>query len=274
MKPDGPAEARIHPLPALGLGTWDLRGQACRRAVREALELGYRHIDTAQMYENEEEVGRGLREASLARDEVFLATKLWTDRLRRPHVSRSTEDSLRKLGTEYVDLLLIHWPNPDVPLEETLSAMMELVEQGKARAIGVSNFPPALWRRALEIAPARTNQVEYHPYLGQPELVRLASERNVQLVAYAPLARGRVANDPEIAAIANAHGRTPVQVTLRWLVQQGVAAIPKASRSHHLRENLGIDDFALSAEQMRAMADRDRGLRLVDPGWASDWSAS
>ena len=261
-------------IPPAGLGTWDLRGKDCVRAVHEALELGYRHVDTAQMYENEREVGRGLRDSRVPRDEVFLTTKLWIDSLTRKAVPKATEECLKRLATEYVDLLLIHWPVADVSLSETLGAMTRLLESGRTRNVGVSNFTLPLWRQALELAPAGVNQIEFHPFLDQESLVRFARERDLRIVAYTPLAKGRVTREPSIVEIARIHGRTPAQVTLRWLIQHpGVAVIPKASRREHLRENLGIFDFELGSSEMRTLSSLGRNLRLVDPGWAPDWSA-
>lgn len=258
-------------VPPLGLGTWDLRGTDCVRVVRAALDIGYRHLDTAQMYGNECEVGRGLAESGVDREQVFLTTKLWRDNLAPRMVALSFNESLEELGVDYVDLLLIHWPNSDVPLEHTLEAMVRIRESGKARAIGVSNFPSALWRRALELAPVSVNQVEFHPYLGQTALVELARERDLQLVAYTPIAKGKIAQEPVIVEIARAHERAPAQVALRWLIQQGVAAIPKSSRRERLEENFRIFDFSLTDDQMTRIGSLSRGLRLVNPGWATDW---
>ena len=258
-------------LPLLGLGTWDLRGAACERAVAEALEIGYRHIDTAQMYENERAVGRGISASLVPRDEVFVTTKLWRDQLAGATVGPSVERSLRELGVDYVDLLLIHWPNDAVPLEQTLSAMQRLHESGHVRAMGVSNFPTAMWARALELAPVRVNQVELHPYLGQTALTRFAIERGLQLVAYTPIAKGRVSRDPLILAIARAHDRSPVQVALRWILQQGIGAIPKSSRRSRLQENLASANFELTDDEMSRISALSHGLRLVEPGWSPRW---
>lgn len=258
-------------VPDLGLGTWDLRGKECVRAVREALDIGYRHLDTAQMYENEREVGRGLSESRVPRETVFVTTKLWLDNLTAGKVRQSFEESLERLGTEYVDLLLIHWPNRDVPLEETLPGMEAIHATGNARGIGVSNFPTKLWSHALDLAPVPVNQVELHPFLDQRSLLEMSRERALKLVAYAPIARGRVSTDPTIVEIARAKDRTPAQVTLRWLLQQGIAAIPKAARREHLEENFQILDFQLDDDEMHHISSLGRGLRLVDPGWAPDW---
>jgi 2,5-diketo-D-gluconate reductase B len=266
---------KVGGIPPLGLGTWDLRGGECVGAVRNALEIGYRHVDTAEMYENEREVGRGLKESAVPRGEIFLTTKLWTDHLTKSAVPRSVEASLKRLGTDYVDLLLIHWPNESVPLAETLGAMERIRESGKAHRIGVSNFTPSMWREALELAPARVNQVEFHPFLDQRTLLKFADGRDLDVVAYCPLAKGRVSKEPAIAKIAGAHGRTPAQVTLRWLIQHPrVAAIPKAARREHVEENFRIFDFALDETEMEAISNLGKNLRLVDPSWAPDWAGS
>jgi len=259
-------------IPALGFGTFQFEGEACYRGVREALDIGYRHIDTAQMYGNEEEVGRALRDAGLARDEVFLTTKIWRDHLAPEDARRTTVESLDKLGVDAVDLLLIHWPNDDVPLDETLAVMVEMHQEGKTRSIGVSNFPSALLRRALELAPIVCNQVEYHPFLGQETLLGIAREHDLLLTAYSPLARGLVPEDPTLREIGRRHGKSAVQVALRWLIQQPqVAAIPKAATAEHRRANFEIFDFELSEEEMRRIHGLERGQRVIDPPFGPDW---
>jgi 2,5-diketo-D-gluconate reductase B len=238
-------------VPSLGLGTWQLSGVECVRAMERALALGYRHVDTAQMYANEDEVGRGTRNSGVDREEVFLVTKVRTSSFSHDAVIRSTRESLKKLQTEYVDLLLMHWPNPSVPLEETLGAMTELQEEGSVKHIGVSNFPPSMVEEATRHATVFCNQVEYHPYRGQDELLKQARERDYLLTAYSPVAKGRVSRDAALKEIGQAHGKTPAQVALRWLIQQEkVAAIPKAASEDHLRSNFGIFDFELSQEEM------------------------
>ncbi|MFW6066817.1 MAG: aldo/keto reductase [Myxococcota bacterium] len=265
-------EVRGMKAPALGMGTWQLQGRPCRQAVERALELGYRHIDTAQMYGNEEMVGAALQASGLPRDEVFLTTKLGLDDLARDAVARTTRESLKRLATDRIDLLLIHWPSDRVPLGETLEAMMALQEEGVVSHIGVSNFPPALLREALHMAPVSCIQVEYHPYLAQPELLDMSRRRDLMLTAYSPLARGRVPGDRVLRQLAERHGKTPSQVALRWLIQQDhVSAIPKASSEAHLRENIDIFDFQLKPEEMRMIWELDRGERLLDPPWAPDW---
>ena len=259
-------------VPALGYGTWQLTGAACVEGVADALAIGYRHIDTAQIYDNEAEVGEGMRRADVERDAIFLTTKVWFDRYTRDTLPPSVDASLRKLGTDYVDLLLLHWPSDEVELEETLEAMRQVQEQGKTRHIGLSNHPPSQVRRAQQHATIFCNQVEYHPYLSQDELLSLARQTDHMLTAYSPIARGRVADDPALRAIAEAHGKSVVQVALRWLIQQDhVAAIPKASTPEHRRSNFDIFDFQLSDEQMGRIAALDQGLRLGEPAWAPDW---
>ncbi len=261
-------------MPAIGFGTWELRGEACADAVREALGAGYRHLDTAQSYENEEHVGRAIREVGVPRDELFLTTKIRPANLSYENVLRTTEESLSKLGTPHVDLLLVHWPNPSIALEETLAAMQEIERRGMANHIGVSNFPPSLVERATEIVDISCNQVEYHPYLTQADLLARARALHFVLTAYSPLAKGRVARDPLLIDIGRRHGKSPAQVALRWLVQQPeVAAIPKTSNPARIRENIAIFDFELTTEEMAAVHGLARlDGRLVDPDWVTSWA--
>jgi len=237
-------------VPSLGLGTWRLSRQECVRSVERALDLGYRHIDTAQIYANEGEVGRGIQTSGVDREEIFLVTKVWTSSFSHDDVIRSTNESLKKLQTEYADLLLMHWPNPSVPLEETLGAMSELQEEGSVRHVGVSNFPPPMVEEATQHAEIFCNQVEYHPYKAQDELLEQAKEMDYLLTAYSPVAGGAAVNDATLREIGKAHGKTAAQVALRWLIQQEkVAAIPKATSEDHLRSNFDIFDFELSDEE-------------------------
>jgi 2,5-diketo-D-gluconate reductase B len=263
-------------VPALGLGTWQLDGRACYDAVRQALELGYRHIDTAQMYGNEQEVGRAIRESGIARGEIFLTTKLAPRNLAAAAARRSTEESLRRLGTDHVDLLLIHWPSSEVPLKETLGAMAALRQAGKARHLGVSNFTVKLLEEAVAVRAAADllcDQVEYHPFLSQRAVLAAVRAHGMMLTAYTPLARGGVARDRTLAAIAHKYGKSPAQVALRWLLdQEGVAAIPKASSRVHLAANLDIFNFTLASEDRAAIDALGGARRLVDPGgWSPRW---
>ena len=259
-------------VPALGLGTFSLKGSTCQEAVADAIAIGYRHIDTAKMYENESDVGQGIRNSGIDRDELFITTKIWYTDLVRSNVLNATTDSLRQLQTSYVNLLLIHWPSEEVPLNETLEALMEVQRQGQARLIGVSNFPPAMLHEAFELAPVVCNQVEYHPYLGQSALINIVREHNAMLTAYSPLAQGAVQDDATLQAIGNNYGKTPSQVALRWLVQQdNVAAIPRASSHEHRVSNFDIFDFSLTDEEMEQVHGLSRRERLVNPHWAPVW---
>ena len=240
-------------VPALGFGTWQLRGDECVKGVDHALQVGYRHLDTAQSYENEAEVGRGIKQSGVPRDEIFLVTKVRQQDFHHDRVLATTHESLRKLDAGYIDLLLMHWPNPDIPLEETLGAMNELQASGLVRHIGVSNFSPALVDEAKRYATIFSNQIEYHPYKAQDALVAQAKKEDYLLVAYSPLDRGKVQHDAMLQKIGQAHGKTPAQVTLRWLVQQGVSTIPKAGSNEHRQANWDIFDFELSEQEMKAI---------------------
>ena len=262
-------------VPALGLGTWALSGRGCYEAVRTALSLGYRHIDTADMYGNEAEVGRAIRDSGLARDDIFLTTKVPPGKLHARDAKHCAEESLRKLGLDRVDLLLIHWPNSSVPLGETLGAFAELRAAGRTRFIGVSNFPAQMLRAAVEEhgADLLCNQVEYHPYLSQRAVLAAAQKYGLMVTAYSPVAKGRVARDPKLAAIGRKYGKSAVQVALRWLIEQpGVAAIPKAGSREHIAANMDIFDFSLGAEDRATIAALGEGRRLVDFG-DGDWDS-
>jgi 2,5-diketo-D-gluconate reductase B len=276
MASDAPLDIEVKgaKVPALGFGTWPLSGSACRGAVRAAIELGYRHIDTAQMYGNEAEVGAAIRDSGVARDALFVTSKLDLGNLRAAAVARSAEESLRRLGLDHLDLLLIHWPSKEVPLGETLSAMARLREAGKARHIGVSNFTAALLREAVEAHGAELlcNQVEYHPFLSQRAVLPAARKYGLLLAAYCPLARGLVAADATLAGIGRTYGKTAAQVALRWLVEQeGVAALPKAASRAHAAANLAIFDFALSEKDRAAIAALPKDRRIVNLSWSPDW---
>jgi 2,5-diketo-D-gluconate reductase B len=253
-------------MPALGLGTSPMNDDDTARAVEHALGLGYRLVDTAENYGNEVGVGRGIRAAGVSRDDVFLTTKFNRKWHSVDGPRQALEASLERLALDYVDLLLIHWPSPDVPLAETLAAMCELREAGRVRHLGVSNFPAALAREALELAPIVCDQVEYHPYLGQPDVLALARERDLMVTAYSPLAQGEVLRDPVLREIGEAHGRSPGQVALRWLLDQPqVGAVPKAASHEHRAANLDVFDFELDDAQRGQIAALARGERTIDP---------
>src|SRR5580692_7763790 len=267
-------EANGARIPAIGLGTWELRGRACARLVEQALRLGYRHIDTAQVYENEREVGDGLRASGVKRDDVFVTTKVWTTHFAPHDLERSTKESLNKLHLSEVDLLLLHWPNPRVPLEETLGALAHVKQLGLARHIGVSNFTVALIEDAVAACPEPLvcDQVEFHPYLDQTKVREACARNGMALVAYSPVARGRIKNDATLARIGRVHGKTTAQICLRWLVQQNVSAIPRTSRIERLSENIDIFDFVLSEDDMRQLSQMGSAKgRLTDFGFAPKW---
>ena len=259
-------------VPRLGYGTWQVTGSDAADGVADALAIGYRHIDTARAYRNEDDVGRGLRAGGVDRGEIFLTTKLWTEEFTHDKAVAAAEDSLRRLGTDYLDLLLLHWPNPDVPLAETLGAMVELRDRGLIRHLGVSNFPSALVAEALEHAPVFANQVEYHPYLGQPRLLAQAREHDLLFEAYSPFAHGLLHDDPVLREVGEAHGRSAGQVALRWLLDQPqVVTLPKASSHERRAENFAVFDFELSDDERGRIAGLERGERTADPPWAPDW---
>jgi 2,5-diketo-D-gluconate reductase B len=271
----GPAvEAGGARIPLLGLGTWDLRGKVCARMVAEAIGLGYRHIDTAAMYGNEEAVGEGLRASGVARDKVFVTTKVWQSDLRAKDFERSARDSLKRLRLDAVDLLLIHWPNPSIPLSETIPALCKMKREGVARHIGVSNFTTRLLAEAVKLAtePVVCNQFECHPFLDQSALVAATRKHGMAVTAYSPIARGQAKGDAVLTRIGEAHGKTAAQTCLRWLVQQDIVAIPRTSRAERLAENFAVFDFALSSSDMAEIAalGSPQG-RIVDWGGAPRW---
>ena len=260
-------------VPKLGFGTWLIKGPRCVHTVRAALEVGYRHIDTAQIYDNETEVGKALSSSGVPREDIFLTTKVWKDSLRSKDVLKSTEESLKKLKTDYVDLLLIHWPNLRTPLKETLDAMRQLQEKQRVRLLGVSNFPVELMEMAAALVNLVCNQVEYHPFLDQNVILKALKKHNMFLTAYSPLARGKVFKNNVLQKMAQKYNKTPGQVVLRWLLDQdSVVAIPKAANVKHIESNFNIFDFQLSASDRLILASlRSANRRLVNPDWAMDW---
>lgn len=267
-------EAKGIKVPALGFGTWKLAGSDAERMVRAALDIGYRHIDTAQAYGNEAEVGRAIEASGVPREDVFLTTKVWMDKLAYGDLQRSAEQSLRLLRTDRVDLLLVHWPNPQVPLGDTLRALAELKRDGKARAIGVSNFPVALLREAVEEheADLLCDQVEYHALLSQKVVLDWLRAHDMMLTAYSPLAQGRLAGHPVLTEIGRRIGRSPAQVALRWLLdQERVAVIPKSSSERRARENFEVLGFTLDEADFQAVSRLQGAGRQINPGWAPDW---
>lgn len=263
-------------MPQLGLGTFRLQGQQAIDSVRNGLELGYRHIDTAQIYGNEADVGSALAASGVARGEVFVTTKIWTENLGGDALVPSVKESLRKLRLEQVDLTLIHWPSPGnaVPLAESMQALLAAREQGLTGAIGISNFPVALVVEAIEAVGAHniaTNQVELHPYLQNRKLAAFAREAGIHVTAYMPLAYGKVMDDPVIGAIAARLDATPAQVTLAWLLAKGYAVIPSSTRRANLESNLGAARLVLAQGDILAIDALERGERLVSPEFAPRW---
>ncbi|MCF7805833.1 MAG: aldo/keto reductase [Candidatus Marinimicrobia bacterium] len=243
-------------IPALGFGTYLLRGTACTDSVLTALKLGYRHIDTAQMYRNESAVGKAVRESGIPRDQIFLTTKILASNLAPEDVLSSTHASQEKLDCEYIDLLLIHWPSATVPIDETIDAMNDLQEEGIVKHIGVSNFSVPEMEKAVDASetPILTNQVEYYPGRGQDAMLEYCQKNNLMLTAYSPLGKGRVIDDKTLDEIGARHNKTSAQVALRWLIQQeNVVTIPKAGQESHIRDNFDIFDFELSAGEMETI---------------------
>jgi diketogulonate reductase-like aldo/keto reductase len=266
-------EAKGIAIPTVGLGTWMLRGRECARLVEQAIRAGYRHIDTAQMYDNEREVGDGVR-ASGKRGEVVVTTKIQPTQLAPYDVERSVKESLAKLRLDHIDLLLIHWPNPRVPLSETLGAMAKLKRAGYARALGVSNFTVALLAEAARVSPEPLvcNQIECHPFLDQRKVIAATRQHGMAVIAYSPIARGNAKGDELLERIGKAHKKSAAQVSLRWLVQQGIAVIPRTSKVERLEENIALFDFALSDAEMAEIATlARRSGRIVDWTWSPKW---
>ncbi|MBM7062652.1 2,5-didehydrogluconate reductase DkgB [Pseudomonas sp. UL073] len=263
-------------IPAFGLGTFRLKGQQVIDSVRTGLELGYRHIDTAQIYGNEAEVGTAIAASGVPRDELFLTTKIWTANLAGEQLLASLKDSLAKLRTEQVDLTLIHWPSPGdaLPVSDYLGALAEAQRQGLTRLIGVSNFTIRHLREAIATVGAAaiaTNQVEIHPFLQNRALVEFARSQGIHLTAYMPLAYGKVLHEPLLQRIAVAHDVSPAQVALAWLLQQGFAVIPSSTQRANLAANLAARDLRLSDAEMAEIAGLERGERLANPDFAPAW---
>lgn len=262
-------------IPAIGFGTWPMRGETCSRMVAEALRIGYRHIDTAQGYSNEEDVGAGLKASGVQRDAVFVTTKVRPELTSAARLVPSVEESLRKLGTDRVDLLLLHWPNPEIPVAESIAALCDARRRGLARHIGISNYTIALTDEALRVAsePIAAAQFEYHPLVDQTKLLAALRRHGLAIIAYCPVALGRVVGNPVLEAIGKAHGKTAAQVSLRWLIQQGdVAAIPKSSKPERARENFDVFDFTLTDAEMAEIGTLGRKEHLINdrslvPAW-------
>lgn len=265
---------RGHACPALGFGTYELAGTACRNAVSKALDTGYRHVDTARIYKNEEDVGAGIRAAGIDRADLFLTSKVWWEDLSADAIRAEVDASLKALRTDYLDLALIHWPNPAYPLQQAIETFRELEDDGKIRLYGVSNFPPSLFRAAIESGDIFANQVEYHPFLGQQPLLDAVRSNDSALIAYSPLAQGEAIGYPELEEIAGKHGKSSEQVALRWLIEQdNVLAIPRSSNPQHIESNFDIFDFSLDDSDRQQIADLPKDRRQVNPDFAPDWES-
>lgn len=263
-------------LPTIGLGTFRLQGQEVKDAIQSALELGYRHIDTAQFYDNEEAVGEAIRESGIPRNELFITTKVWHDALDGDKPLDSLKTSLKKLGLDYVDLALIHWPSPDdaVPMASYIGKLNEARELGLAKHIGVSNFTIAQIDEALALPAGHhivTNQVEVHPYLQNKQLIKHCQDKGLQVTGYMPLAVGKVMKDPVLEDIGKAHGVTAAQIALAWVAQQGIVVIPSSTKAAHQKANLSALDIRLSDEEMEKINALDTGERIANPDFAPTW---
>lgn len=257
-------------VPAFGLGTFRLKDQVVIDSVTNGLEVGYRVIDTAQIYGNEAEVGKAIADSGVSRDELFITTKIWTDNFAADKLIPSLKESLAKLQTDHVDLTLIHWPSPQgaVPVKEFMSALLEAKQQGLTKQIGISNFTIALMKEAIEAVGAEniaTNQIELHPYLQNHKVAEFAQQNGIQITSYMTLAYGEVLKDPVIEQIAKRHDATAAQVTLAWAMQLGYAVIPSSTKRSNLESNLQARDLKLSEEDMAQIAALDRGHRLTSP---------
>ncbi|MFW5801994.1 MAG: aldo/keto reductase [Spirochaeta sp.] len=253
-------------IPQIGMGTWQLNGDTCITAVAEALELGYRHIDTAFAYENHAEVAAGIDRSGIAREDLFVTTKIPMTKQRPEQISSLGKRMLDELKMDYVDLLLIHWPNKKIPFADTLSAMNELVDKGSVRSIGISNFNSKITAEAADTSPVPVvnNQVEFHPFLYQRELLQVCRERGIAVTAYSPLARGEVAKDERLQKIAARYDATAAQVAIAWLLQKGLVVVPKASSREHLRSNLEAADLEIAPEDITAIDSFEDFRRIIN----------
>lgn len=259
-------------MPVLGFGTYRLQGKTCSESVADAIAIGYRHIDTAESYDNEKAVGDGVKSSGIDREQLFLTTKVWYNHLKHDVLIKAVESSLRKLQTDYVDLLLIHWPSREVHMEEPLEAMMELKRMGKIKLLGVSNFTCEMVDMAIALAPVVCNQVEYHPFLDQSRMLDTLQDNDMVMTAYSPIAKGKVFEHDVLKEMGEKYDKTPAQITLRWHIQQDkVAAIPKSSDGERRQQNFDIFNFELTQEEMQQISALCGNGRMINPGWAPEW---
>jgi len=257
-------------VPSVGFGTYKLTGQDCVKAVEEALQVGYRHIDTAQFYKNEDEVGLAVKDSGIFRGNIFITTKVFPTDFNR--IIKATEESLKKLKTDYVDLLLLHWPSDDKTNRIAIDGLNDVLNKGYAKSIGVSNFNIEKLTMAMEHAPVVCNQVEYHPYISQEILLKFMKTHGLFMTAYSPLAKGKVIREGILLELAAKHNKSVSQVVLRWLLQQGdISVIPKASTLERIKENLNIFDFGLSDKDMEAISGLSGEHRITNSAWSPKW---
>ncbi|MDF1762910.1 MAG: 2,5-didehydrogluconate reductase DkgB [Oleibacter sp.] len=266
----------IKDIPALGLGTFRLQGEQAYQAVTDALDVGFRHIDTAQIYDNESEVGQALVDSEVPREEYFLTTKVWRTHLNRTGFIPSVKESLEKLGTDYVDLLLIHWPSPEdkTPMDEYLGELVKAKEMGLTKHIGVSNFTIAQLKEALHILPSGSlyvNQIEVQPFMQNREVRAFCATNDVKVTGYNPFYVGEVLKDEVILAIAKKHNTSAAQVALAWQLQSGLITIPASTNIEHMRDNFNSTRLTLASDDLVAIGKLDRGDRKIDPSFAPDW---
>ncbi len=269
-------EANGARIPAIGFGTMTLKENVGVEMTSAALRAGYRHLDTAQMYGNEREVGEGMRASGVPRDDVFVTTKAWHNRLAAGDLERSVDESLGRLNLSHVDLLLIHWPNAAIPLKDTLAALGKVKRAGLTRHIGVANFTVPLIEEAVRLSdePLVTNQIEVHPFIDQSKVIAACRRHGLSVTAYCPISRGKVPGNPVLGRIAKTHGKSAGQVALRWLVQQGIIPIPRTGKTERLKENLAVFDFTLADAEMAEIGALKRpDGRVVNPAHAPKWDA-
>jgi diketogulonate reductase-like aldo/keto reductase len=251
-------------MPVLGLGTWELTGKTCEKIVSKALELGYRHIDTAELYRNETEIGKAIR--GFDRSQLFITSKVGSSNLWADDLLEACKASLDRLGTDYLDLYLVHWPNDAIPIEQTMKGMQKLVDEGRVRSIGVSNFEVGRMEQAMSVSqqPICNNQVEYHPFLARRKIPEFCKKHGISVTAYCPLTRGKVLKDATLQRIAKKYDKTPAQISLLWLLEKDAIVIPKAGSQEHLKENMDLDGCELSGEDIKAIDSLGPARKLVD----------